>query len=35
MPEDMRQMLLGVRQTLRAGGLPDELIDATPGLELP
>jgi hypothetical protein len=35
MPEDLRQTILGFRQTLREAGLTHEMIDATPGLELP
>ncbi|TAM63540.1 hypothetical protein [Mycobacterium sp.] len=35
MPEDVRQMILGLRQTLCEAGLPEEMIDETAGLELP
>jgi hypothetical protein len=33
MPEDIRQQILTLRQTLREAGLPEETIDATPGLD--
>lgn len=34
-PEDVRQMILNTRQMLREAGLPEEMIDETPGLEAP
>jgi hypothetical protein len=36
MPEDIRRQLMAVRQQIHVcGGVPWELIDATPGLEPP
>ncbi len=33
LPEDIQRSVASMRETLRAAGLPQALIDATPGLE--
>jgi len=33
LPDDLRQPIVDMRQKLREAGLPQEVIDATPGLE--
>lgn len=35
MPDDIRQMVVRTRRMLRRAGLPQHVIDATPGLERP
>jgi hypothetical protein len=33
LPDDLKQPIVAMRQKLREAGLPQEVIDATPGLE--